>query len=96
MTKIIKPKNFLIRLKSQGITPAEIHPSDLLEVVELDMTLPFSEALDRSIFYQTLKKAVSDANSDAALSGHLPIDFDDLYTKYSEYLEALKIFVQEL
>jgi len=95
MASIIKPKDFLLRLKNEGISAAGISPSDLLEIAELSITIPFARALNAKEFYDTLKKAASAFNSDAALNGNPPIDFDDLYTRYSEYIEALKLFEQE-
>jgi len=93
MENIIKPRDFLIQLKSKGTTSVVILPSDLLEIAELSITIPVARALIISEFYNTLKKAVSDFNADSALSGNTPIDFDDLYTKYCEYVEALKGFM---
>jgi hypothetical protein len=95
MANIIKTKEFLIRLKNDSTSAVAIGVSDLLEITELGITIPFSEASNRSRFYDILKRAVSDFNSDAALNGNSPIDFDDLHTKYSEYVEVLKKFVQE-
>jgi len=95
MKNLIKPKKFLLQLKNDGTSAMKITPSDLIEVAELDLSVPFSEALDTSKFYDILKKAVSDFNSNAALNGKPSVDFDDLHTKYSEYIEALKLFVQE-
>ena len=95
MANIIKPRDFLTQLKNDRTTTVKIKPSDLLEIIELGIIIPLSKALNASEFYDTLKKAASDFNSDAALNGNLPIDFDDLHTKYSEYIEALKIFMRE-
>ena len=95
MKNIIKPKDFLLQLKCEGAALAFISPSDLLEVAELDITFPLSVAMVKEGFYDALKKAVSEFNSDAALNGHAPHDFDDLYTKYSEYIEALSIFIRQ-
>jgi len=95
MENIVKPREFLLRLKSTGVAAVEMMPSDLLEIAELGVTIPFSRALNVTEFYDILKKAASDFNSDAALSGNTPIDFDDLYTKYCEYVEALKGFISE-
>ena len=95
MANIIKPRDFLLRLKNEGTTATVIKPSDILEVAELGITFPFSRALDEAGFYDLLKKATSDFNSEAALSGNPPVDFDDLYTKYSEYVEALEIFIHK-
>jgi len=93
MANTIKPRDFLLQLKSEGTSATVIRLSDLLEIVELGITIPLSMALNVTVFYDILKRAVSDFNSDAALSSNPPIDFDDLYTKYSEYIEALKIFI---
>jgi len=95
MENIIKPRKFLMQLKSEGMSAMAISSSDLLEIAELGITIPLSGALNVAAFYDTLKKAVSDFNSDAALSGNPPSDFDDLYTKYCEYIEVLKIFISK-
>lgn len=95
MANIIKPKDFLLQLKNNNESVVKIRISDLLEITELGVTFPLTTVSDVSEFYYILKKAVSDFNSDAAINGHPPIDFDDLHTKYSEYMEALKIFMQE-
>jgi len=95
MATIIRPRDFLIRLKSADGVAKEVMRSDLLEITELGITIPFSVAVNVSEFLDLLKKAVSDFNADAALSNRSPIDFDDLYTKYSEYVEALKGFISK-
>ena len=95
MRKTIKPKDFLLQLRREGTIPTAISSSDLLEIAELSITLPLSMAFVEADFHETLKKAVSEFNSDAALSGFSPYDFDDLYTKYSEYIEALKIVARQ-
>jgi len=95
MENIIKPREFLMQLKSEGMSAMAISSSDLLEIAELGITIPLSGALNVTEFYDILKKAVSDFNSDAALSGNPSIDFDDLHTRYNEYVEALKIFIEK-
>lgn len=95
MANIIHPKDFLLRLKKNSTSVVEIRTSDLLEITELGITLPFSIVSNVSAFYHILKKAVSDFNLDAAINSNPPLDFDDLHTKYSEYIEALKIFMGE-
>ena len=95
MDNIIKPRDFLLQHKSNRATVEVVKTSDLIEISELGITLPLALALEESGFHSILKKAVSDFNSDAALNGALPVDFDDLYTKYSEYMAVLKLFVQE-
>ena len=95
MTTIIRPKDFLIQLKNNRMAITKVATSDLLEITELGVTFPLAQTLNLSEFYHSLKKAVSDFNSDAALNGNSPIDFDDLHTKYSEYIEALKLYLQE-
>ena len=93
MIKIIKPKEFLTQLKNNSKSTTKVMPSDLLEIAELNVSFTFSKALNDPEFYNILKKATSDFNSNAALNGNLAVDFDDLYIKYSEYIEALKTFV---
>ena len=93
MANIINPRDFLMRLKSEGITSTLISPSDLLEIAELGITIPLVRASNVEEFYDILKKAVSDFNADAALTDGLSQDFDDLYTKYSEYIEALNVVI---
>jgi len=93
MANIIKPREFLMRLKNEDSSTMVILPSDLLKIAELGITIPLSRALNEIEFYDTLKKAVSDFNSDAALSGNPSIDFDDLSTRYSEYVEVLGRFI---
>jgi len=95
MRNVIKPKDFLLQLKKKGAMPTTISPSDLLEIVELGMVCPLSMAVVETAFHDTLKKAVSAFNSEAALNGFPPHDFDDLYTKYSEYIEALSSFIEQ-
>jgi len=95
MANIIKPKEFLTQLKNSGSPAPLINPSDLLEIAELNITIPLSKALKTIEFYDMLKKAVSDFNSDAALNGNLSVDFDDLYTRYSEYIAVMEYFSQE-
>ena len=90
MANIIQAKDFLLQLKHNNALPSKIMLSDLLEIPELGMTVPFSRVLNTLQFYDLLKKATSDFNSDAALSGYEFVDFDDLYTRYSEYVEAFK------
>lgn len=95
MITIINPRDFLLQLKNNSATTLTMMPSDLLEIPELNLTLLFSKALEPAEFYDTLKKATSDFNSNATLNGKPPIDFDDLYTKYSEYIEVLKTVIQQ-
>ena len=95
MANIIKPKEYLMRLKKKGISVPVIGPSDLLEIAELNMTTPFANTVHTLEFYCALKKAVSDFNGQAAINDHQPVDFDDLYTKYIEYIEALQTVVRE-
>ena len=92
MTKIIHPKDFLKQQKRGGTPLANIKPTDRLKIAELGVTFTFSVALNKPEFYDALKKAVSSFNSEAALNGIDGIDFDDLYTKYDEYLSALASF----
>jgi len=93
MANIIKPRAFLTQLKKQGTSTVEIGPTDLLEITELGITIPLGKAVNGSVYDDTLKKAVSDFNSNAALNGNLTLDFDDLHTKYSEYIEVLRTFM---
>lgn len=99
MVNVINPKDFLLRLKRKDPPLLVITPTDVLEIVELGITIPISRALDSPVFYDTLKKAVSDFNADAALNENAHfnedayIDFDDLYTRYWEYVEVLKTFI---
>ncbi|MCL1990611.1 MAG: hypothetical protein FWG67_06955 [Defluviitaleaceae bacterium] len=95
MVTIIQPRDFLMRLKNDASSELAIRPSDLLLLPELAVTIPLSKALDEAAFYRTLKKAVSEFNSDAALNDRLFLDFDDLHTKYSEYAEVLKPLLRE-
>jgi len=83
----------LLQLKSTDETVKKVMLADLLEITELGMTIAFYLAVDVSKFYNLLKKAVSDFNADATLFDKELIDFDDLYTKYSEYVEVLKMFI---
>lgn len=93
MAKIINPKDFLLQLKISGFPNKTLSSCDLIEVTELNTTFPILEATQPSKFYNLLKKAVSDFNSDAALNGKPDVDFDDLYTRYSEYMEVMMGFV---
>jgi|GEM_PF-1807896 len=95
MKNVIKPRDFLTKLRNEDITTVSLNSSDLLEIAELGITLPFSEILNNAVFYDILKRAVSDFNADAALTGRTSVDFDDLYTKYSEYVAVLESFIQE-
>ena len=67
--------------------------SDLLSLPELGINVPLSLALSDQEFYSHLKKCVSDYNAAAALSSKSLVDFDDLHTRYTEYVEALKSFL---
>jgi len=97
MAKVIQPKRFLLQLKIPGFpNETTIHPTDFFEITELNLTIPVIDAVQSTIFYDRLKKAVSDFNSDAALNGKENVDFDDLYTRYSEYIEALVGFIKQL
>ena len=94
MANVINPKDFLLQLKRTGKPLVMISPSvDMLEIAELGIILPLSKVLNPSEFYDALKKAVSEFNADAALNGTLYLDFDDLHTKYSEYMEVLERFI---
>ena len=93
MATIIQPRDFLKQLKENQPHAMVIRSSDLLEIPELSLTLSFLTAVNTADFYDTLKKAVSEFNSAAALYDLPSLDFDDLYTKYSEYIEALKPFM---
>ena len=89
MGKIINPKTFLLSMRSKGSSVGVLSPSDQLKLPELNITVPLKLALDHHAFYAHMKKAVSDYNANAALSGKSPLDFDDLHTRYSEYVAAL-------
>jgi len=93
MENIIKPKDFLTRLKNNQGPRAAVRASDLMEIGEIDFTIPLAEALDSPLFYTTLKRAVSDYNADAFLSGRDSVDFDDLHTKYGEYVDTLQMLI---
>lgn len=93
MSKIIKPKEFLRRQKD--FAPKTIDLNSYIEITELEITIPVLKALQPATFYNVLKKAVSEFNAAAALNDNSYIDFDDLYTKYSEYMEAIINFVQQ-
>ncbi|MCL2560178.1 MAG: hypothetical protein FWE07_06785 [Turicibacter sp.] len=93
MKNVINPRNVLRQLKKDRASAPTISSSDLLEIDELGITVPFATAMANEAFYLVLKKAVSDYNSEAALAGTAPIDFDDLHTKYSEYVEVMANFI---
>ena len=92
MGKTIEPRTFLRQQQGEKPSTSLIEPSDLLVISELNVRIPFAEVFEEQEFYQYLKKAVSEFNAGAALNGNAPADFDDLHTKYSEYLAALKSF----
>jgi len=94
MGKIIEPKAFLQQLQTGAQSALVISPSDLLKIEPLNVGVPLPVAFNESDFYQNLKEAVSNYNADAALSGGLSVDFDDLHTKYCEYIAALKSFCE--
>ena len=89
MGKIINPKTFLLTMRSKGSSVTVLSPSDQLELPELNITVPLELALDHQAFYAHMKKAVSGYNAEASLNGKSPLDFDDLHTRYGEYIEAL-------
>jgi len=93
MGKTIEPKTFLMQQRTENQSVITLEPSDSLAITPLGVNIPLSVALNEQDFYFVLKKAVSEYNSNAALNGKLPEDFDDLHTRYFEYIEALKSFL---
>ena len=93
MKESIEPRAFLCQQRGAEPSASLIKLSDLLLISELNISVPFAEALDESKFYHYLKKTVSEFNANAALNGNPPLDFDDLHTRYSEYFAALKSFL---
>ena len=92
MGQIIDPKSFLIQQRDKSPSLPALEPSDLIRITELNMDIPLSLVLDEQKCYQHLKQMVSEYNGNAALTNKSPVDFDDLHTRYSEYIEALKSF----
>ena len=93
MAQTFDPKAFLLRQRSNEPSVLVLKPSDLIKITELGVDIPLQTTLDEQEFYQYLKQAVSEYNAHAALNSKLPEDFDDLYTRYSEYIEAVKSFI---
>jgi len=93
MARIINPKLFLKEARIPGFANGSITKEDLIEIVEINTSLPLIEAIEIESFSQRLKKEISDYNSQAALNGNDLVDFDDLNTKYIEYIEALTTFI---
>lgn len=92
MSQLIVPRQLFTDLKN-GTKPPILSPNDVLVVEELGQEVLFSLAMDASDFYHFLKKGVAGYNSQAFLSNGDLLDFDDLYTKYEEYLEVLSLFL---
>jgi len=91
--KIIHPKQLLREARLHPHEKIKISLTDTLYVEEIHVKMPITAALDELAFYEQLKKATSDYNANAALNGTTPVDFDDLHTKYLEYIHALDSFI---
>jgi len=92
MSKVIHPKKILEAFRRHGDKPS-VTRDDLLLIEELEEKLSLTCAIDEALFYNELKKMVSAFNQETALTGRPSIDFDDLYTKYSEYIAVLQPFI---
>jgi len=90
---LINPKDFLLQQRRNDFPLASIKPSDDVEIAEIGVIFPLSWALDDRVFYEKLKEATSLYNQQAALNSQDAIDFDDLHTRYWEYMMALKHFI---
>lgn len=93
MGNIIDPKTFLTNLRQKDSQPAVIEHFDSIAVTELNINIKLEVALNEQEFYAYMKKAVSDYNANAAINGVSGKDFDDLHTRYNEYIEALKSLI---
>lgn len=93
MGQTLDPKAFLLQQRSSEPSFLVLKQSDLIKITELGVDIPLPTTLNEQEFYQHLKQAVSEYNANAALNSKLPVDFDGLHTRYSEYIEALKSFI---
>lgn len=91
MAKHISPKQYFQQFRD-GTAPEISFAHDFLLVEELGKSFSLAGVFDERRFLDDLKKATSEFNLDAALNGDAPLDFDDLSTKYCEYIETLKSF----
>jgi len=94
MGQTIDPKAFLLQQRGNELSAMVIKSSDLIKITELGIDVPLQLALAEQDFRMFLKQTVSEYNAHAALNSKSPEDFDDLYTRYSEYIEALKSFLE--
>jgi len=92
MGTVIQPKKVLEAFRKDGVKPA-LKINDVLFIEEIGKEISLRNALNEPLFHDLLKGAVSEVNQEAALDGTPVIDFDDLYTKYSEYVTALQWFI---
>jgi len=53
------------------------------------------EMLNKEVFYYRLKEQLADKNAILAQHGKPTFEFDDLYTKYCEYAEAMRPYVTD-
>lgn len=65
---------------------------DILYFPEVKLALTYEQAKDVTNFKNHLKQAVSNYNSHAFLADEPLLDFDDLHTKYDEYMSVLEVY----
>jgi len=92
--KVIQPKKMLKTFRIDGVQPP-LNVEDVLLIEEIGSEMALRHGTCEQMFYNCLKEMVSAYNQEAELSGNLPVDFDDLHTKYSEYLAVLQTFLTE-
>lgn len=92
MKKQLNMRQFLIENAQCQTTEWSEETFERVEIPELVATLPLKEVFDADVFYTSLKRLVSTFNQEASLSGQAHADFDDLHTKYSEYVEAMRLY----
>lgn len=89
MSTVIVPQEFLRATSINKKAPANLSGDTEILISELDARFKYETIDNEEKLCRVLKQAVSDYNATAFLKGEPLEDFDDLSTKYGEYMLAM-------